>query len=202
MLNPVPTKLQFARNVTSVVDNYAGPDGEIVIDSSRHEIRLQDGKTKGGFRFPSLTQLRRLFLSVDSEFGKVGFADELRGILVRVSTKTWKLRSLVAGEGITINTTDGVAGDIIFAVKERLAAVPTTRVINCNFIKESGDYIVDSAAANLPAGLQAGNAMLSVSAGIGNDATLLVVQRIISVSTDTNTIFTRRFRAEAWTNWS
>lgn len=202
MLTTEHTRLQLPRDVTSVVDNYIGPAGEIVIDSSRQELRLQDARTKGGWRFPNLRQLTKLFMSVDSEMGRLVIADDLVGIMVRTATKTWRLRKFVPGSGVNISSLDGVAGDVMFSIDERLAPVATNRVADCNLMKESGFHLVDAVAANRPAGLSAGEAAMVTVAGTSTDSSLKVLQRIWALDTDVNTVFTRRFRAASWTVWS
>lgn len=196
-------RIQWPRGSTEETDDYVGADGEIVIDSSREELRLHDGRTRGGWRIPNLTQLRRLFVSSDSDLGGVRFADSLVGFMVRTADRTWRLRKLAVETGdIELSNTDGVAGDVTISLPDRLSASPASVVTDCNDIKASGFYIVDSGASNLPGALDAGDAGMIVVAGPGTGSDLKVLQRIVTVATNTNTEYTRRFRSGAWTAWS
>jgi len=195
-------RVQWPRTTTTSADEYVGASGEMMMDVNRNELRLHDGRTRGGWRIPNLTQLRRLFVSTDSDLGEVRFADNLVGFMVRTANRTWRLRKFVSTEGVILSNLDGVAGDITLSLPDRLSAAPTSVVTDCNSVKSSGFYIVDSAASNLPGVLDSGDAAMTVVAGPGTGADLKVLQRIITVATDTNTEYTRRFRSGAWTAWA
>lgn len=202
MIDESHSKIQWPRNISSVVDDYTGLPGEIMLDSERQEIRVHDGAKRGGWRFVSLEQLRRLFISADSELGKVKYADDVRGFLTRIGKKTWGIRQLVPGDGISIDNPTGESGNVTIAVEGRLAATAPSLVTNLDNAIESGFYIIAAAAANRPGSLAAGNASLHVIAGKSEAADSLVIQRVVSIATTNNTVFTRRFITGAWTSWS
>lgn len=97
-------QLQNPRANTLTNDAFTGPAGQIVIDSNRWEIRLHDNETPGGHRILNLQQLIEIFMSKESEFGQVVFAESDRGILTRIGDRQYALRLLKEGLGIQITT--------------------------------------------------------------------------------------------------
>lgn len=62
--------LLLIRHVTSVADTYVGKDGEVTIDLSKHEFRVHDGKTPGGFSH-ALADLSNVPAATASSDGKL-----------------------------------------------------------------------------------------------------------------------------------
>lgn len=107
---------QHPSGTTAQNSAYRGPIGQITVDTERWELRLHDGVTMGGQRILSLTQLLLNFMSRDSEFGQVAFAPDGRGILTRTGDRTYNLRKMVNGKGVTITNPFGTDGDFTFAI--------------------------------------------------------------------------------------
>lgn len=146
-----PTRVQEVGDVTEKLDNYKGPPRQITVDVSRNELRLHDGKKRGGWRIPNLDQLRRLFLTRDSEFGSLQFADEQVGLLARVGKAAYQLRSLASGNGIRITNGDGAGGnpkiDMPLTFSQNL--IP---LADANLAEDTGFYVIGKGAgANTPA---------------------------------------------------
>lgn len=202
MVTELDKKVQHPRDKTQVVDEYIGPESQLVIDTERKEIRLQDGRTPGGWRIPNLSQLRRLFVSSDSDAGKLKFATDLVGIVARTADKTFRLRSLKAGDGISITNANGQAGDITIGVTARLAGKIPAVTSDYDSAVDTGNYIMSKTAANKPAGLGANHGALSVIAGYDESENLMILQTVVSISDNTNTAYVRRFLSGVWTSWA
>ena len=199
MVSPLNKRVQLPRGTTTENDAYVGPSAQLTVDSLRNELRIHDGVTKGGFRIPNLTQLRKLFLSSDSELGGLSFPAEGVGILSRVSDKSYKLRSLTVGDDLIIANTAGDAGDPKISLPNRLkAAQPYSTWPDT--LTSSGFYVVPAGTAGLPSDL------LSVS-----DVGILVigyvgsVNRVMQLGFSLNNTTTQQyFRVQTggvWSSW-
>jgi hypothetical protein len=199
-------RVQQPRNTTQTNDQYIGPPGQLVVDTDRWEFRLHNGRRKGGFRFPNLDQLKRMFISASSELGGVTFPSESRGFMVRVADKVYRLRNIVGQDGgITVDNADGAAGNPTIKLPLRLVnqTAQLDLVTNLDAAVDSGRYITTKTANALPAGLAGiANAALDVYAGVDEGADLKILQVAISLSTGTNTIYRRRFAAGVWGAWA
>ena len=114
--------LKHARGTTAQNDAYVGANGSLTHDTERDELRLHDGNTPGGHRILNLLQLFELFLRSDSEFGDVQFSPEEKGMLTRIDNKTWALRALQAGNGITVSNSFGTTGNPVISVSSDYVA--------------------------------------------------------------------------------
>lgn len=103
-------RLQFARAGTVVNDGFIGPQGLITVDTDRWELRLHDNETPGGHRILNLEQLLEIFMSKDSEFGSVVFAEDGRGILTRIGDRQYALRKIIGYNGIHV--TEAATGNV------------------------------------------------------------------------------------------
>lgn len=151
MATLIPTKVQQPGGVTKQADAYIGPPKQITVDTSRWEIRLHDGKKKGGWRIPNLDQLKRLFLTRDSEFGSLQFADEQVGFLARVGKAAYQLRTFIGGNGIQITNADGAAGNLTVDMPKTFSQT-LTEITDANTAENTGFYVVAYGnGANTPA---------------------------------------------------
>lgn len=75
--------VQHPRGSTRQEDGRTGEDGQITIDSERHEIRVHDGVTQGGHSLPTISRVQALIASGgDGSTGVVtifGSVEELQG---------------------------------------------------------------------------------------------------------------------------
>jgi hypothetical protein len=94
---------------TATNDAYTGPASQLTVDTSRWELRLHDGVTPGGHRILNLQQLLLLFMSKDSEFGEVAFAEGELGYLVRIGDRQYELREITADVNGGVIVTNGLA---------------------------------------------------------------------------------------------
>lgn len=109
-------RVQLARGPSVDVNVYTGPPGEIVIDSDRNEIRLQDGATLGGIRILGLEQLLTLFrASADDPLGE-SLPESGLGLVVRIDDGAYTTRELVNGDGILITNPAGTGSDPVIEV--------------------------------------------------------------------------------------
>lgn len=151
MATLIPTKVQQPGGVTSKSDQYVGPPRQVTVDTSRNEIRLHDGKKKGGWRIPNLDQMKRLFLTRDSEFGSLQFADEQVGFLARVGKAAYQLRTFIGGNGIQISNPDGSAGNVTIDMPKPFSQI-LTEITDANTAENTGFYVVTYGnGANTPA---------------------------------------------------
>lgn len=98
-------------------DTIVGSSRQIRVDTERDELRLHDGVTPGGVRIPNLEALLGLFISKSEGLtGDVGFPETGAGILVRLAEGTYEVRSLGAGDGVTVENPLGSAGNPSYAV--------------------------------------------------------------------------------------
>jgi len=202
MVDASNKRVQFPRNTTAVNDDYVGPPGQVTVDSQRSELRLHNGKKRGGFRIPNLDQLKQLFVRADSELGQIKFASDLLGIMVRVADKTFRLRKLIPGDGIIIDNPNGQAGDITIRTAARLSGT-LTFIDDLDAATESGQYATDRNANAMPAALAGvADGALWVIAGKNTSDEEFVIQRVISLTTSTNTVYTRRKAAGVWGSWA
>lgn len=49
----IATQVKRRRGTTAENDAFTGAEGEIVVDTERHELRVHDGSTVGGYRIPT-----------------------------------------------------------------------------------------------------------------------------------------------------
>ena len=111
MVNLLNKRVQFPRNTTRKNDAYIGPDGQVVVDNEKKELRLHDGKKKGGWAIVPLEMLKKLFLTRDTETGSLEFANDQSGLLTRIGTRDYALRTLEGINGIEITNPDGKDGN-------------------------------------------------------------------------------------------
>lgn len=111
MVNLLNKRVQFPRNTTRANDGYTGPDGQVVVDNEKKELRLHDGKRKGGWPIVPLEMLRKLFLTRDTETGALEFANDQVGLLSRIGTRDYALRLLEGVNGIMVTNPDGKDGN-------------------------------------------------------------------------------------------
>lgn len=202
MVDEINKRVQQPRNTTAVNDAYVGPPGQFVIDVERWEIRLHDGRTQGGWRFPNLSQLLRMFISSDSEMGEVVFPDESRGLMARTNNKTYRLRNIVGADGITIDNADGAGGNPTINLPQRLEEQPTLQT-NLDGLQQQGFYSCDKAATSMPAGMAGvSHGALTVHVGTSPGDGLMILQEIIALNVATNTIYRRRYTAGVWSAWA
>lgn len=144
-------RVQIVGGTTAQNDSYVGPSREVTVDVNRQDLRIHDGKTPGGTRIPNLPALQRMFLSRTSEFGLTSFASDVKGFLVRTADKLYRLREIAAGDGMTVENPDAVAGDPTIRLPDRLKRQQTP-INDADDATESGFYLVTKgAASNLPA---------------------------------------------------
>jgi hypothetical protein len=196
-------RVQFPRSTTEINDAYVGPPGQVVVDSNRNELRLQDGKRKGGWRIPNLEQLKKLFIPSDSEFGNTNFASGTKGFTARVSDQVYRLRNITVEDGLTIQNPDGSGGNPLIGLPDRLGEKFEAIADDCNTLTKSGRYVLLKAALNLPAGLiGVADSVVEVTSGHSAASGDMILQTAISLSTSSNTVYRRRFLAGAWTAWA
>lgn len=156
---PDHTRVQLPRERTAIVNGYIGPEGELIMDKTRVELRLHDGVKKGGHRFLSSTALATLFLGIDSEAGKLKFSGGQFGFLTRISNDFYKIRTLTSEDGIRIVNSKGIDANPIIGLPSRLAEVAgnyaaTNEVADCDLISVTGFYGLKANAVNIPTDLQ------------------------------------------------
>lgn len=118
MVNLLNKRVTFPRGTTRQNDAYIGPEGQVVVDVEKKELRLHDGKRKGGWAIVPLEMLKKLFLTRDTETGSLEFANDQSGILTRIGTKDYALRFLEGADGIRITNPDGKDGNPIIRLSE------------------------------------------------------------------------------------
>ena len=193
-------RVQQPRGSTSEVDTYVGPVGQLIVDVNRNEIRLQDGTKAGGWRIPNLTQLKKMFLDSDTEFGNTSFAAELRGFLVRTADRMYKLRTITATDGMSVANPDGVAGDPQISLPGRLKKTQTYSLLPDN-ITESGFYQFATGTTGLPSDLLAiaDVGLLCLASG---ESTGRIVQIAFSMTGNTSQQYYRVKAAGLWSSWA
>ena len=74
----VATQVKRRRGTTAENDAFTGAEGEIVVDTQRHELRVHDGTTQGGFVIPTTETMDFASKSLDnlSENGEARFANK------------------------------------------------------------------------------------------------------------------------------
>lgn len=74
----VATQVKRRRGTTAENDAFTGAEGEIVVDTERHELRVHDGTTQGGFVIPTTETMDFASKSLDnlSENGEARFANK------------------------------------------------------------------------------------------------------------------------------
>ncbi len=137
--------LLHPRGTTEINDQYTGPASQITIDIERNEARLHDGVTPGGHRILNLTQLMLIFMSKDSEFGNVAFAEGDLGFLVRIGDREWTLREFIEGDGISITNPLGTEDNPEIAIDadflgKLLLKTAAGRIIHAGLTDGDGDH--------------------------------------------------------------
>lgn len=195
-------RVQFPRNTTAASNNYIGRPGEITIDMTRKEFRIHDGSKKGGHRVPGLSALSALFISVDSEAGRINFNSGEVGMLVRVSDDAYAVRSIIGKDGIEVKNEQGLAGNVEISLPPRLDPIAGNGEVvssdeNANLLVSTGFYTLTSTAVNIPTELQAVDSI-----------TLMTIQRTSTEITQlamnlnkTMNIWVRAMVAGTWQAW-
>lgn len=195
-----PTRVQFPGNTTERNDQYVGPPRQVTVDTIRNELRLHDGRKKGGFRFPNLDQLRRLFVTRDSEFGGLTFADEQKGLLTRIGKAVYQVRKIVGNHGIQITNEDGTGGDIGIGLPVQF--LPNlTPITNANTANKTGFYVVTKGPdSNLPAEwLTTANVFLEVMSFEDAPGTMIQIAR--NADAVDHKVYVRIRNAGVFTSW-
>lgn len=194
-------RVQFPRRGTAKNDSYVGPDGQVVVDNQRKELRLHDGRTAGGWIIPSLRNLQKLFLTGDVEMAQLEFPEEAIGILTRTGNKSYQLRELQGLDGVTVTNPAGVEGNPTINLPDRIKARQTA-LLDANLAIDGGYHVVQKGAtSNLPdAWLTTTDATIVVS---NNEAQAggVIKQVAFANQSDDPDIYTRRRAAGAWTTW-
>lgn len=203
MVDTTPVVVQQPRNSTKVEDQYIGPAGQLTVDSDRYELRLHDGRRKGGWRIPNITQLAQMFMTNKSEFGKTEFVDSGLGFLARVGNKAYQLRKFLMSDGLTISTADGSTGDPTLALPDRLKETQTL-ITSIDDQLKTGFYIVAKATTNLPASLKdVENVDMIVIAYNDTVAPLsFTTQIVFGAQQSTGDLFIRRRINAVWSSWT
>lgn len=203
MVTPIPTVVQQPGHTTQKADQYVGPQRQLTVDVTRQELRLQDGKTKGGWRFPNLRQLQQMFMTNKSEFGRTEFTADAKGILTRVSDRTYQVRQLLGLNGLKWSHSDGSDGNPTLELPDRLKESTPYVSTALDGVIETGFYFVAKNTANLPSDIAADDNILIV---IGyNDTTIpfsLITQIALDASQAAGALYIRRRLANVWTPWS
>ena len=116
MVNLLNKRVQFPRGTTRMNDGYIGPEGQLTVDNEKKELRLHDGKRKGGWAIVPLEMLKKLFLTRDTETGSLEFANDQSGILTRIGTRDYALRTIEGADGIKVVNPDGKNGNPIISL--------------------------------------------------------------------------------------
>lgn len=196
-----PKRVKFVGGTTAENDGYTGPAGQVTIDLNRREIRLHDSKKKGGWRIPNLDQLKRLFVTRDSEFGGLSFADEQVGLLTRIGKGIYNVRKVLGLNGIEIENADGTGGDIAVNMpttyRRSLVAIADANLANVtgNFVVTKGD---DS---NLP-DVWKTTSDVFIQAFSYEDAPGTLLQIARSATTTDFKVYTRIRNAGVFTDWA
>lgn len=62
----VATQVKRRRGTTAENDAFTGAEGEITVDTEKHELRVHDGVTRGGFKIPTAESLDFASKSLDN----------------------------------------------------------------------------------------------------------------------------------------
>src|SRR3546814_9977237 len=106
-------EVQLAGGNATNQNQYIGPPRELTVDTSNQELRLHDGVTPGGHRFPNRDSNDQRYQAKSSELdGFNGWEPSDRGWLVRLGPATYRLRKLTVNIGnLYVNNPDGYDGD-------------------------------------------------------------------------------------------
>jgi hypothetical protein len=198
---PINKRVQMPRNTTKILEEYTGPNGQIVVDVERRALRLHDGKKKGGWEFPNLSSLSKLFLGKDSELGSLVFPEEITGFIMRTADKIYQVRELSGADGIEIDNPAGIAGDPTVGLPDRLKPEQAP-ILDANLATLTGFYIVQHGAdSNLPAAfVSTTDAALMVHNYISTSGgSIYQIARAAQITSTES--FARRFINDAWTEW-
>lgn len=196
-LNALNKRVQQPRSTTAENDQYIGMDGQVTVDSSRHELRLHDGRTAGGWRILNIKQMLALFLSKDSELGGIAFTDEATGVLTRIGVKQWVLRKFKSKNGMNVNPNDGLTGDFSVDLPDRLTNILPAGT-DFDTIVETGFYQTSVDANNIPANLFNLTFGLVIVVAYGSQS---CVQIAIGASPSDPRMYSRRKLNGTWYSW-
>lgn len=203
MVDPTPKVVQQPGHTTQEADQYTGPQRQITVDVSRMELRLHDGRRKGGWRIPNLRQLQQIFMSNKSEFGKTDFTADAKGILARISDRTYKTRQLLANNGLSWLNPYGDTGDPTISLPNRLKESTPYISSTVDSIIETGFYMVAKGTADLPPDIATDDTILIV---IGYNDTItpfsLITQIALDAQAANGALYVRRRINSVWTSWS
>lgn len=62
----IATQVKRRRGTTAENDAFTGAEGEITVDTEKHELRVHDGETQGGFTIPTAESLNFASKSLDN----------------------------------------------------------------------------------------------------------------------------------------
>jgi hypothetical protein len=203
MVDQTPKVVQQPGHTTQKADQYVGAPRQITVDVSRQELRLHDGRKAGGWRFPNLRQLTQMFMSNNSEFGKVDFTQDARGFLARSSDKTWRVRQLLAKNGLSWLNPLGDSGDPTISLPDRLKESSPYSAAALNDIIETGFYMIAKAEASLPDAVHNNDDAVLIVVGYNDTVTpfSLITQLIMNASLPTGDIYSRRRVNNVWSPW-
>lgn len=198
---PINKRVQQPRNLTSVLDQYVGPNGQVVWDVERRSMRIHDGKKKGGWEFPNITALRKIFLGRESEFAGLEFPAELTGFVARTADRIYRLREIATADGLTVLNPDGVAGDPTIGLPPRLKAEQVV-IPDADDALDTGFYVIQKGAdSNTPAEfLTVSDTTLEVinyRSTVGG--TVLQIARAAQLASAN--VYTRRLVVDIWSDW-
>lgn len=108
----VATQVKRRRGTTAENDAFTGAEGEIVVDTERHELRVHDGVTQGGFTIPTTETMDSASKSLDnlSENGEARFANKANSDLSNITSTGketvvgWSMPDYANSVNITLNT--------------------------------------------------------------------------------------------------
>lgn len=118
---------QIARGTKAKVDNYAGPAGELVMDTTSNDLVLQTG-TAGGVRMAKASTVIAASNGVEiSAGGSLATGATVSGIDATTSAKgVVQLSSLTSGASETLAATEKAVGDALQAAKDYTDATVKT----------------------------------------------------------------------------
>lgn len=152
------TQVKRRRGTTAQNDAFTGAEGEIVVDTERHELRVHDGVTQGGYIIPTNETLDSANKSLDnlSQEGEARFTNKADSDLSNTPSNidyviesqlptadngyTWyrKYKSGWVEQGGTVTTASGAATPV---------TLPIPMVPNQFFITNSSRQPVDDWSA-------------------------------------------------------
>jgi hypothetical protein len=99
-----------------------GLERELRVDESNDSLRLHDGVKEGGFEFLNRDASDARFQKRSLELDGFKFGPQEKGILVRVSPSTYRVRKIVVNvEQLVIENPRGTAGDFKFSLADTIS---------------------------------------------------------------------------------